>query len=132
MDLLIDRRVRMGAVPEESIFPAWHQALAYAVTGQCLPDLGRQRQPDVATLAADLEQRAASRDIDLSWSAAESDYVVPPDLMEGIGAAQFWAALGELRRALRVEPPGSAAAVTADRSLTPEESRLMMERPPHH
>ena len=117
---------------EESIYPAWHQALAYAVTGQCLPDLGRQRQPDVAALAAELGQRAASRDIDLSWSAADSDYVVPPDLMEGIAVAQFWAALGELRRALQVAPPGSAAAVTADRPLTPEESRLLAERPPHH
>jgi hypothetical protein len=122
----------MGAVTEESRYPAWHQALAYAVTGQCLPDLGRQRQPDVPTLAAELEQRAASRDIDLSWSAADSDFVVPPDLMEGIGAAQFWAALGELRRALRVAPPGSAAAVSPDRPLTPEESRLLVERPPHH
>ena len=52
--------------------------------------------------------------------------------MEGIGAAQFWAALGELRRALRVAAPGSAAAVTADRPLTPEESRLLTDRPPHH
>ncbi len=117
---------------EESIHPAWHQALAYAVTGQSLTDLGRQRQPDVPTLAARLEQLATSRDIDLSWSAAEADHVVPPDLMEGIGAAQFWAALGELRRALRVAAPGSAAAVTADRPLTPEERRLLTDRPPHH
>lgn len=118
-------------MPEESIYPAWHQALAYAVTGQTLPDLGRQRQPDVPILAARLEQIAASRDIDLTWSAADSDYLVPLDLMEGIGAAQFWAALGELRQALRTAP-GTAAAVTADRPLSPEESRLLMERPPHH
>ena len=117
---------------EQTIFPAWHQALAYAVTGQSLPDLGRQRQPDVTGLATQLERLAADRDIDLSWSAADTDYVVPPDLMEGIGAAQFWAALGELRRALRVAAPGSATAVTADRPLTPEESRLLAERPPHH
>ena len=122
----------MGAVAKESIFPAWHQALAYAVTGQILPDLGRQRQPDVPILAARLEELAASRDIDLSWSAPDSGYLVPPDLMEGIGAAQFWAALGELRRALQVAAPGSAAAVTAERPLTPEESRLLAERPPHH
>jgi hypothetical protein len=132
MRIPLGGRVRMGAVPEETIYPAWHQALAYAVTGQSLPDLGRQRQPDVPMLAAQLEQVAASRDIDLSWSAADADYVVPPELMEGIGAAQFWAALGELRRALGVAAPDSSAAVTADRSLTPEESRLMSERPPHH
>ena len=121
-----------GAVPEESIYPAWHQALAYAVTGQSLPDLGRQRQPDVPTLAAQLRELAASRDVDLSWSAPDTDYVVPPDLLEGIGAAQFWTALAELRRALQVAAPGSLAAVTADRPLTPEESRLLIDRPPHH
>ncbi len=119
-------------MPEESIYPAWHQALAYAVTGQVLPDLGRQRQPDVPALAAHLEELAASRDIDLSWSAPDTDYVIPPDLMAGISAAQFWAALGELRNALRTAAPGSAPAVTADRPLTPEESRLLVERPPHH
>lgn len=119
-------------MPEETIYPAWHQALAYAVTGPSLPDLGRQRQPDVPTLAVQLQQLAASRNIDLGWSAADADYLVPPELMEGIGAAQFWAALGELRRALGVAPPGSPAAVTADRSLTVEEGRLMSERPPHH
>lgn len=122
----------MGAVPEESIHPAWHQALAYAVTGQSLPDLGRQRQPDVPTLAGQLEQLAERHDIDLSWSAADADYLVPPDLMDGIGAAQFWAALGELRQALRIAAPASTVAVTADRPLTPEEGRLLSDRPPHH
>ena len=125
-------RVRMGAVTEESNYPAWHQALAYAVTGQSLPDLGRQWRPDVPALAAQLEELAANRGIDLTWSAADAEHLVPPDLMDGIGAAQFWAALGELRRALGVAAPGSAAAVTADRPLTPEESRLLTERPPHH
>ena len=124
-------RVRMDAVTEESTCPTWHQALAYAVTGQSLPDLGRQWRPDVPALAAQLEKLAANRDIDLTWSAADAEYLVPPKLMEGIGAAQFWAALGELRRALGVAAPGSAA-VTADRPLTPEESRLLTERPPHH
>ena len=119
-------------MPEETTYPAWHQALAYAVTGQILADVGRQRQPDVPALAAHLRELAASRDIDLSWSAPDTDYVVPPDLMEGISAAQFWAALGELRRALQTPAPGSPAAVTADRPLTPEESRLLLERPPHH
>jgi hypothetical protein len=121
-----------GAVPEETLYPAWHQALAYALTGQILPDLGRQRQPDVPTLTAQLQELAASRNDDLSWSAPDTDYVVPPDLMEGIGAAQFWAALAELRRVLRTAAPGSPAAVTADRPLTPEESRLLTDRPPPH
>lgn len=132
MVIAAGRRVRMGAVPEESIHPAWHQALAYAVTGQSLPDLGRQRQPDVPTLAGRLEQLAERRDIDLSWSAPDLGYLVPPDLMAGIGAAQFWAALAELRQALRVAAPGSEAAVAADRPLTPQESRLLSDRPPHH
>ena len=112
--------------------PQDREGFVRAVTGQSLPDLGRQRRPDVSALAAQLEELAAIRDIDLTWSAADAEYRVPPDLMEGIGAAQFWAALGELRRALGVAAPGSAAAVTADRPLTPEESRLLTERPPHH
>ena len=77
MKMPVGRRVRMGAVTEESTYPAWHQALAYAVTGQSLPDLGRQRRPDVPALAAQLEELAANRDIDLTWSAADAELPRP-------------------------------------------------------
>lgn len=118
-------------MPEESIEPAWHQALAYAVTGQRLDGLGRQRQPDLRRLIEELERLAASGEIDRSWSVEAADHTVPAELVEGIGAAQFWAVLGDLRRTLGVADPGSPA-VTVDRPLTAEENRLVADRPPHH
>lgn len=118
-------------MPEESIVPAWHQALAYAVTGQRLEELGRQRQPDVSRLAAELEGLAGPGGIERGWSVEVTDYSVPAELMEGIGAAQFWAVLGDLRQVLGLADPGSPA-VTTDRPLTAEENRLVADRPPHH
>ena len=117
-------------MPEETIEPAWHQALAYAVTGRRLDGLGRQRQPDVATLARQLQQDAAG-DPSWTWLAEPADHLVPAEMMEGIGAAQFWAALGDLRRTLGIGDPGGSA-VTTDRPLTLDETRLSAERPPHH
>jgi hypothetical protein len=116
-------------MPDETIEPAWHQALAYAVTGRRLEGLGRQLQPDVAALARQLEQSAAD-DPSWTWLAEPADYLVPGELMAGIGAAQFWSALADLRRTLGITDPGSA--VTTDRPLTRDEARLSAERPPHH
>ena len=116
---------------EERLEPTWHQALAYAVTGRRLEGLGRQRQPDLPRLVEELEQLATSGEIDRSWSLEAADHLVPTELMEGIGAAQFWAVLDDLRRALGVADPGSPA-VTVDRPLTAEENRLVADRPPHH
>ena len=121
----------MCRVPEESVEPAWHQALAYAVTGQRLEELGRQRQPDVARLADELEQLAGPGGIDRSWSVEYAEQLVPAELMDGIGAAQFWAVLDDLRHVLGLADPGSPA-VTTDRPLTAEENRLSADRPPHH
>lgn len=118
-------------MPEEMNDPAWHQALAYAVTGQRLDELGRQRRPDVARLAEDLQRLATRSDVDLTWSVEGADHLVPADLIEGIGAAQFWAVLADLRRALGVAAPG-ASPVMADRPLTTDERRLVGDRPPHH
>ena len=117
-------------MPDEPTEPAWHQALAYAVTGLRLPELGRQRQPDVALLAQQLKQLAAD-DPSWTWFAEPADHLVPGELMAGIGAAQFWAALADLRRTLGITDPGSSA-VAADRPLTLDETRLAEERPPHH
>jgi hypothetical protein len=117
-------------VLDETTEPAWHSALAYAVTGHRLEGLGRQRQPDVPTLARQLEQIAAD-DPSWTWLAEPADHQVPADLMDGIGAAQFWAALADLRRILGIADPGGSA-VTADRPLTLDETRLSAERPPHH
>ena len=66
-----------------------------------------------------------------TWLAEPADYAVPAELMTGIGAAQFWAALADLRQTLGIRDPGGSA-VTADRPLTLDETRLAAERPPHH
>ena len=121
----------MGGVAEERLEPTWHQALAYAVTGRRLDGLGHQRQPDLPRLVEDLERLAARGEIDRSWSVEAADHLVPTELMDGIGAAQFWAVLDDLRRVLGVADPGSPA-VTVDRPLTAEENRLVADRPPHH
>jgi hypothetical protein len=104
--------------------PAWHQALAYAVTGQRQPELGYQAQPDLAVLAGRLR----------TFVAADATFVGPPhrvpdDLMRGIGAAQFQAALAELRVLLAGRLAGP---VVSSRPLTAEELRLDADRPPHH
>ena len=96
----------------------WHQALAYAVTGERFPQLGEQDQPDLDALA--------------DWLAGRVREVVvplPSDLIAGLGPAQFHAALAELRR--RLQPP-PAAPVLASRPLTTEERRLLADVPPHH
>lgn len=102
----------------------WHQALVYALTGRRRPELGRQRSPDLVVLADWLRSEAAG---DLAtWPT-----VVPADLMAGIGPAQFWAALSQLRDGLR---PAAAPnpPVLADRPLTADERRLLTDVPPHH
>jgi hypothetical protein len=115
---------------DETTEPAWHQALAYAVTGRRMEGLGYQRQPDIPALARQLEESAA-KDPSWTWLAEPADYLVPGELMTGIGAAQFWAALADLRRTLGISDPGGSA-VAADRPLTVAETRLAAERPPHH
>ncbi len=117
-------------MPDETTEPAWHQALAYAVTGRRIDGLGRQLQPDVAALARQLQDMAAD-DPGWTWSTEPADYLVPADLMAGIAAAQFWAALAELRRTLGIDDTGGAA-ITTERPFTTEEIRLTAERPPHY
>ena len=103
---------------------AWHQALAYAVTGQRRPELGYQAQPDLAELSLRLGELA-----DADVLAAGPLHRVPDDLMRGLGPAQFRAALTELRAALSRPPAGP---VVASRPLTAEERRLDADRPPHY
>lgn len=101
---------------------AWHQALAYAVTGRRLDDLGHQASPDPSALAAILRERGLTTGPDSS--------PVPADLMRGLGPAQFLAALSQLRFALTPAP--ATAPVLADRPLTADERRLLTDVPPHH
>lgn len=103
----------------------WHQALTYAITGVRAPELGSQPSPDLAALADWLRSSAGRNEL------AGPPYVVPEDLMTGIGAAQFWAALTQLRAELR-PTTGAPPPVLADRALTADERRLVGDVPPHH
>ena len=111
--------------------PAWHQALAYAVTGRRLEELGRQARPDLAWLTNYL-MNLSRGSLDTPVADPSADGRVPGDLMAGIGPAQFWAALRELRAGLAGGGSGHQQPVVADRPWSAEELRLMADRPPHH
>jgi hypothetical protein len=110
---------------------AWHQALAYAVSGLRLEQLGRQRNPDIAALTTALRDLAEEGALILPSSGDQAAHSVPNDLMQGLGAAQFHAALSALRSELGL---GVAlrATVAPSRPLTPAERRLIEDAPPHH
>ncbi|MFL6026557.1 MAG: hypothetical protein ACJ72K_06460 [Friedmanniella sp.] len=107
--------------------PTWHQAVAFAVTGQRFEELGHQASLDLDELAAFLSRRF---DVDLDRGVLDQPHPLPADLAAGLGAAQVWAAASELRRRLRTS--GQAATVAPQRPLTVEERRLLEEVPPHH
>lgn len=104
--------------------PAWHQALAYALTGRRLGALGWQPRPDPSGLAEVI--RAEIGPI----GPASQAHPVPADLRRGIGAAQFVAALSQLRALLGQH--ASPAPVVSDRVPNAEERRLLRDVPPHH
>lgn len=97
---------------------AWHQALAYALTGERRTDLGRHDTPDLDALLAALPV------------GPYGTYAVPADLLAGIGPAQFAAVLTQLRA--RLPRAAGSAPVLVDRPLTAEERRLVADAPPHH
>jgi hypothetical protein len=117
--------------------PAWHQALAFALLGKRRPELGRQPAPDLERLVGELAAAASSvprlredvasarRDVEI-WP-----FPVPADLMAGIGAAQFWAALGELEQRSGLIPGGQRRTV-ADRPPDAADRHLQRDVPPHH
>lgn len=110
--------------------PAWHQSLVYVLTGRRHPELGRQEQPDLAVLAAFLRDGRAEE-----ATVFGRPHRLPPDLAEGIGAAQLWAAVSALRALLspaRDRDTQSPAPVLSNRSLSADEQRLLREVPPHH
>ncbi|WP_375431415.1 hypothetical protein [uncultured Friedmanniella sp.] len=106
--------------------PTWHQALAYAVTGQRHPELGRQAQPDLSALADFLQGRLPA-----DPAERQRPYPVPSDLSAGLGAAQLGAAVARLRTLLDLDRRAEVP-VTADRPLSADEQRLLRDVPPHH
>ncbi len=115
----------------------WHQALAWALTGEADPRLGVQAAPDLSALAAALDdgeagrgerlrkQIAARRSTGAGWP-----FPVPPELMAGLGAAQFAAALADLRAHLDLDR--TRQPVLNSRPLDADERRLLSDVPPHH
>jgi hypothetical protein len=109
----------------------WHQALAYAVCGRRLEQLGRQRSPDIAALSTALRDLAEDGALILPSSSDQAVHSVPKDLMQGLGAAQFHAALSAMRGELGLVL-ALPAAVAPSRPPTPAERRLNEDAPPHH
>jgi len=106
--------------------PAWHQALAYAVSGERYPELGRQDRPDLAWLADFLRARLTDA------ARSVTTHQVPPDLATGLGAAQLWAALAELRALLGLNRVVVRTAVNPSGPPGADDQRLLREVPPHH
>lgn len=104
----------------------WHQALAYAVTGRRYPELGRQERPDLDALTAFLEACPPS---ELDPAALRTAHPLPPDLAAGLGAAQLWTLVADLRSRLVAAP---ASTVARSRPLSADERRLLQDVPPHH
>jgi len=114
----------------------WHQALTFAVTGRRV-DLGEQPRPEIAQLGQQLLTdlgRAPLADHVLSTRAAGRPWPhpVPADLMQGLGYAQFAAALAELQAALGLEEWAETRRVGQAQPTTPADRRLLDEVPPHH
>lgn len=113
----------------------WHRALAFAVLGEVIDDLGTQSVPDITALAVLLRDEYADRlsEVVATRRAAELPWPhpVPQELMTGIGFAQFAAALRSLQSALGLSAFPTAPPTPA-RALTADEVRLLREVPPHH
>jgi hypothetical protein len=108
--------------------PAWQQAVAYAATGRRYTELDGRSGPDLDALTAFLRSRLG---VDLELSELAQPHPLPEDLRGGIGAAQVWAAVVELRA--RLAPPATGATtVLRSGALTAEERRLVEDVPPHH
>ena len=67
----------------------------------------------------------------LPGSSDQAVHSVPKDLMQGLGAAQFHAALYAVRGELRLVV-ARRSEVVPSRPLTPAERRLNEDAPPHH
>lgn len=108
--------------------PRWQQALAYALTGRRFPELDPARGPDPEAVAGFLRSRLGT---DLDPAELQRPHPLPDDLAVGIGAAQLWAAVSEVRRRLDPPAPGTPPVVTG-RPLTADERGLLRDVPPHH
>ena len=115
----------------------WHRALVYAITGRALDGLGNQRVPDLAAVTAAIAERCRGglpglrEEIRQRRAVGEPwPYPVPAELRQGLGAAQWIAALTALRQ--RLDLDAVERPVLSDRPPDADERRLLNEVPPHH
>lgn len=110
----------------------WHQALVFSLSGE-KHELGTQSAPDLAELERwlrtddrleQVRRHAAAR------RAAGQPWPVPVLAALGLPPAQLSAAQYALRSHLGLL--GSVAAPAGERTLTPDELRLLRDVPPHH
>ena len=90
-------------------------------------ELERQARPDLDAVTAFLRPRVG---VDIDPAELSRPHPLPADLAAGVGAAQLWAGVAELRR--RLGAGASEAGVAAPRPLTADERRLLQDVPPHH
>jgi len=117
--------------------PRWHQALAYAVTGERYDWLGAQALPDVPRLVAELRTRWSAEALSGHVRDARAEgrpwpHPVAADLMTGLSPAQLSAALTEVVAQLGVDRPRPARASRSTEPVSAVERRLRDEVPPHH
>ena len=116
----------------------WNVALVYAITGERWDDLAESGKPELVQLADEIGRRFSggvealqARIIARVQQGESWPYEVPDDLRAGLGAAQWWAALTQLRERLAVGPQPDRP-VLSDRRPDADEQRLLRDVPPHH
>jgi hypothetical protein len=106
------------------------RAIAGALTGTqvTLPEASRW---NAAALVSDLAAAGWNRERISEVATAATVWPFPGDLADGVGPAQYAAALRQVRSELGLD--GLAAPVVSTRSdLTADERRLMADVPPHY
>lgn len=124
-----------GVTPGQS-GARWHAALAYALLGPPTRDLPEPGGPRIEELVAGLAAEYGGivelrQDVARAQRAGTWPYRVPDELRLGLGPAQFAAAWDAVVRTLGPTPQDTRPVIR-DRALTPDERRLLADRPPHH
>lgn len=113
--------------------PRWHRALALALVGENRDELDEPAKPDVAALVAELGGAERIADHAQERRAAELlwPHPLPVTVTAGMGPAQLHALLTQAVEQVRAAQRATAQVIT-QRSLSPDEVRLLCDVPPHH
>lgn len=115
----------------------WHRALAFALCGQDLTTLPDHPMPDPAALAEELAAAGWDR-VALHRHAEEAraagagwPHRVPAELLAGLSAAQFAAALRAVTLEWRLTPTERRVRHGGTDRPTAADQRLLRDLPPH-